>query len=285
MSSIANARQELLDLGFSEEQAEKIQSMRGPPNKTPSVKELCLIGLNHRTILRLLEERPEFLKVAAKELRDRVDTLRSLGLGEGSLQASLVRCPALLSVPRSRLLATAQFLKSRCQFTSQQVQKILKTSPETLTQDSSHLEDVFQYLYFRMGGKQEEIVSCQAFETPFDEIRARHQFLERLGTFQPPNKYRTCPPTNPKVKEVIQLSEKDFLSRIAHSSAEEFTTFRKILEREEREGESHLEDTEDELSSDEDDAKQDSDSGEDSEDEDYKENVHDDKPNDYRKKK
>ncbi|XP_069831580.1 transcription termination factor 4, mitochondrial isoform X2 [Dendropsophus ebraccatus] len=285
VSSVNNATQALLELGFSEEQAEKIQSMRCPPHKTPNIKELCLIGLGHRTVLKILEERPELLKMTVKELKDRVDTLRTLGLGEGSLQNSVSRCPGLLSVPRFRLLAATQCLKSQCHFTSQQVLKILNTVPETFTQDPSHLQDVFQYVYFRMGGNHREMVSSQVFQTSIDEIKVRHQFLERLGKFRPPDKKRVCPPSNPKLKEVIQFSEDDFLSHVARSSTEEFNTFRKILEREEREGEKSMEDLEDELSNDEDDDKQDSDSEDDSDGEDYKENVHREKSNHHHKKK
>ncbi|XP_044147488.1 transcription termination factor 4, mitochondrial isoform X2 [Bufo gargarizans] len=279
MSSIPNARQALLDLGFSDEQAEKIQRLRCPPHKMPNIKELFFIGLSHRTVLRILEERPELLKITDQELRDRVDTLRSLGLGEGSLQNSLSRCSALLLVPRSRLLAATQCLKMKCQFTSQQVLKILNTAPETLTQDPRYLEDVFQYIYFRMGGNQGEMISSQVFQVSLNEIRVRHQFLERLGKFYPPNKKRVCPTSNPKLKEVIQLAEEDFLSHTAHSTLEEFNTFRKILEREEHEAEQQMEDTEDELSSDEDDDEQDSDSEDDSADEDHEENADSEKPN------
>ncbi|KAG8580671.1 hypothetical protein GDO81_007383 [Engystomops pustulosus] len=265
MSSIPIARQALLELGFSEEQTEKIQGMRCPQHKIPNIKELCFIGLSPKTVLRILEERPELLKMTDKELRNRVDALRVLGLGEGSLQNSLSRCPALLSVPRSHLQAVIHCLKNRCQFTSLQVLKILHAAPETLTQDPSHIEDLFQYVYFRMGAKHQDIISSQVFETSVNEIKVRHQFLERLGKFQPPDKKRVCPPSNPKLKEVIQLSEEDFLTRVAHSSSEELDTFRKILEREEREGAQDIEDEEDELINNDDDSA--------SENEDYEENV------------
>ncbi|XP_077147139.1 transcription termination factor 4, mitochondrial isoform X2 [Ranitomeya variabilis] len=285
VSNNPDTRQVLLELGFSEEQTEKIQSMKCPPHKTPNIKELCLIGLSHKTVLRMLEESPELLKTTDQALRDRVDALRALGLGEGSMQNSLSRCPALLFLSRSRLTAAIQCLKSRCHFTSQQVLNILNSTPEILTQDPSHMEDLFQYVYFRMGGNHREIISAQVFQTSLDEIRVRHQFLERLGRFQPPNKKRECPPSNPKLKEVIQLSEEDFLSKTARSSVEEFNTFRKILEREEQEGEQDKEDIKDVPSNDEDDDETNSDSEDDSEDEDYKENVHNEKPKYHHKKK
>ncbi|XP_040204839.1 transcription termination factor 4, mitochondrial isoform X4 [Rana temporaria] len=271
VSIVPAVRQELLDLGFSETQAERILSMKCTVHSTSTIKELRVVGLNHKTILRILEEKPEILKTGAKQVRDKVDTLRSLGLGEGSLQNSLSRCPSILAMPRSRLLASAQCLKTRCQFSSQQVQKILNTTPEALTKDPNHLEELFQYAYFRMGGKHGDIISSGIFQKSLKEIRVRHHFLERLGRFIPPNKNLLCPLTNPKIKEVVQLSEEDFLSQVARSSSEEFNIFQKILEREERENAEVMEEDEDNLSTDEEYSENEEES--DSDDEDYAESV------------
>lgn len=73
-----------------------------------------------------------------------VHNLSPLSQYTGSLQNSLSRCPSILSMPRSRLLASAQCLKTQCQFSSQQVQKILNITPEALTKDPNHLEELFQ---------------------------------------------------------------------------------------------------------------------------------------------
>lgn len=275
LSIVPAARQELLDLGFSETQVERILSMKCTVHSTSTIKELCVVGLNHKTILRILEEKPVILKTRAKQVRDKADTLRSLGLGEGSLQSSLSRCPSLLSIPHSRLLASVQCLKTRCQFSSQQVQKILNTTPEALTQDPNHLEELFQYAYFRMGGKHGDIISSGIFQKSLYEIRVRHHFLERLGRFIPPNKNGLCPLSNPKIKEVVQLSEEDFLSRIARSSSEEFNIFQKILEREERESAEEIEEDQDNLSTDEEfsENEEESEKEDDSDDENYPESF------------
>ncbi|XP_072263908.1 transcription termination factor 4, mitochondrial [Pyxicephalus adspersus] len=272
--SVPVARQELLDLGFSETQAEKILSKKCTAHSTSAIKELFFIGLNHKTILRIIEEKPQLLRTTAKEVRDKADTLRSLGLGEGSLQSSLSRCPSLLSLPRSHLLASAQCLKTRCQFSSQQVLKILHTSPEALTQDPNHLEELFQYVYFRMGGKHGDMLSSGVFQKSLNEVKVRHLFLERLGRFLPPNKNGQCPPSNPKIKEVVQLSEEDFLSRIARSSSEEYDIFQKILEREERESAEVMEKEQNTDDSDNDDSDDKvSEREDDSDDDDYTDNV------------
>ncbi|KAM4693952.1 transcription termination factor 4, mitochondrial [Discoglossus pictus] len=274
LSSLPDATQELLNLGFSEEQTERILSLkpRGAEHqrRLSSAKELLLIGLDPSTTLKMLERSPELRKVTSKELRDRTDMLRSLGLGEGSLQRSVSSCPDLLSLPRYRILAAAQCLKQHCKFSSQQVTQILRSSPEALTQDPQYLEEIFQYVYFRMGGTQQEMISSGLFRTSLNEIRVRHQFLERLGRFHPPSKKRIMPLANPKIKEVIVLSEQDFLSRVAQASHEELQTFRKIIEREESEAPN--EDDGNNTSSDSDNEEEESDTdsdgeGEDSEDE------------------
>ncbi|CAI9603649.1 unnamed protein product, partial [Staurois parvus] len=204
-----------------------------------------------------------------------VHKLPPLSQYTGSLQNSLSRCPSLLSVPRSHLLASAQCLKTRCQFSSQQVLKILKTTPEALIQDPNHLEELFQYAYFRMGGKHGDILSSGIFQKSLNEIRVRHHFLERLGRFIPPTKKGLCPPSNPKIKEIVQLSEEDFLSQIARSSSEEFNIFQKILEREEMESAEAMEEDQDNLSTDDEysETEEESETNDDSEDEDYAESV------------
>ncbi|XP_063298482.1 transcription termination factor 4, mitochondrial isoform X2 [Pelobates fuscus] len=239
LSTIPCATQQLLDLGFSEEQATKIHSLiprKGDlQQKVSCVRELLLLGMDNDKTLRMLEASPEIFKVSSKQIKDRADNLRKLGLGEGTLQVSLSRCPSILTMPSTRILAAAQCLKQRCQFSTQQVSKILHVSPETLTQDPDYIEEVFQYVYFRMGGTHKDILTSGLFLTSLDEIKVRHQFLERLGRFLPPNKKGECPTSNPKIKDIVNLSENNFLSSVACSSPEEFHTFQKIVAREEAE--------------------------------------------------
>uniref|UniRef100_A0A8C5PV61 Mitochondrial transcription termination factor 4 n=1 Tax=Leptobrachium leishanense TaxID=445787 RepID=A0A8C5PV61_9ANUR len=246
LSTAGRAAQELLDLGFSEEQAEKIQSLiprKGDLQQRLScVRELLLIGMNNEKMLKMLEASPEIFKLSSKEIRGRAETLRSLGLGEGSLQVSLSRCPSILSMSRTQVLAAVQRLKHRCKFSTQQVSKILHTTPETLTHDPKYLEEVFQYVYFRMGGKQKDMLASGLFLTSLNEVKVRHQFLERLGLFLPPDRKGQCPASNPKMKDIFKPSEKDFLEGVAQSSPEEFHTFRKIVQREELEAVEESED-------------------------------------------
>ncbi|CAJ0946244.1 unnamed protein product, partial [Ranitomeya imitator] len=273
-----DTRQALLELGFSEEQAEK-----DPEYEMPSTQDTKHQGaMSHWTESQDSTENARRKSRASKDYRPSFE--RQSRRTEGPWPGR--RFYAELSVEMPGSFVFVPLPSNGCNTVSQEpVLNILNSTPEILTQDPSHMEDLFQYVYFRMGGNHREIISAQVFQTSLDEIRVRHQFLERLGRFQPPNKKRECPPSNPKLKEVIQLSEEDFISKTARSSVEEFNTFCKILEREEQEGEQDEEDIEDEPSNDEDDDETNSDSEDDSEDEDYKENVHNEKPKYHHKKK
>ncbi|XP_010180305.1 PREDICTED: transcription termination factor 4, mitochondrial-like, partial [Mesitornis unicolor] len=92
------------------------------------------------------------------------------------------------------------------------------------------------YVYFRMGVKQKEMVKARLFRVPFAELRNRHIFLERRGLYQTPHKGQ-IETNNPKLKDILQLPEKDFLASLARSTAEEYEVFKKLLAQEEKEEE------------------------------------------------
>ncbi|XP_009945416.1 PREDICTED: transcription termination factor 4, mitochondrial, partial [Leptosomus discolor] len=92
------------------------------------------------------------------------------------------------------------------------------------------------YAYFRMGVQQKEMVKARLFQMPFAELRNRHIFLERRGLYQTPHKGQTQT-GNPKLKDILQLPEKDFLASLACSTPEEYKVFQKLLAREEEEEE------------------------------------------------
>lgn len=110
-----------------------------------------------------------------------------------------------------------------------------RTRPETLTCLC------LQYAYFRMGVKHADVVKTDFLQYSITKIRQRHTFLERLGRYQTPDKKGQTQIPNPLVKDILRVSEAEFLARTAHSSAEEFEVFKKLLAREEEEeSESHM---------------------------------------------
>ncbi|XP_009321469.1 PREDICTED: transcription termination factor 4, mitochondrial [Pygoscelis adeliae] len=102
------------------------------------------------------------------------------------------------------------------------------------------------YVYFRMGLRQKEMVKARLFRMPFAELRNRHIFLERRGLYQTPYKGQTQT-GNPKLKDILQLPEKDFLASLAHATPEEYEVFKKLLAREEEEAEEEEEEDRDAL--------------------------------------
>lgn len=87
-----------------------------------------------------------------------------------------------------------------------------------------------------MGVRQKEMVKARLFQMPFAELRNRHIFLERRGLYETPHKGQTQI-SNPKLKDILQLPEKEFLASMAYSTPEEFEVFKKLLAREEEEKE------------------------------------------------
>ncbi|XP_009461119.1 PREDICTED: transcription termination factor 4, mitochondrial [Nipponia nippon] len=134
------------------------------------------------------------------------------------------------------MAAAVRLLREKCLFTAEQLREVLGTCPAVLLEEPRHLHHHFQYAYFRMGVQQKEMVKARLFRMPFAELRNRHIFLERRGLYQTPHKGQTQT-SNPKLKDILQLPEKDFLASLAHSTPEEYEVFRKLLAREEEEEE------------------------------------------------
>lgn len=96
-----------------------------------------------------------------------------------------------------------------------------------------------------MGVKQQDIVRSEFLQYSMTKIKQRHVYLERLGRYQTPDKKGQTQVPNPLLKDILRVSEAEFLARTARSSVEEFEVFKKLLAREEdEESESGLSDDE-----------------------------------------
>lgn len=103
------------------------------------------------------------------------------------------------------------------------------STPETLTCLC------LQYAYFRMGVRHADVVRTDFLQYSIAKTRQRHTFLERLGRYQTPDKKGQTQVPNPLLKDILRVSEAEFLAKTARSSAEEFEVFKKLLAREEEE--------------------------------------------------
>nr|XP_033815549.1 transcription termination factor 4, mitochondrial [Geotrypetes seraphini] len=248
-AELDKAAESFHEMGFTNNQIIqlfKIQPVSSAPTlqqRLAIVSELLLLNLSVDKTLKVLKGSPDVLKVMTKTLKDRVEHLRRLGLGEGNLQKVISQCPTILTLPRKSVDATVRLLKMRCLFSAQQVTEILFTTPNILHEVHQDLEFKFQYAYFRMGIKQQEAVKSRLFRNTITEIKNRHIFLERLGKYQTPDKKGQTLICNPKFKHVFGVSEDIFLTKIAHASAEEYQVFKMLLAREEAEEEDNTEGT------------------------------------------
>ncbi|XP_038817859.1 transcription termination factor 4, mitochondrial [Salvelinus namaycush] len=228
----------LLDMGFTDTQADQLLEAatkgRGGQSEyaCSTLMALFVLGLNPSSVLKVLEKCPELFYVKGTQLQQRMDNLRRLGLLEGSLQRVVSHYPQILTLPLRRVSTVARFLREKCAFTVQQATDIIRDSPAVVQDDLGQLEYKFQYAYFRMGVKQAEMVKSKVFRVTLEEVRCRHSFLERRGLYQTPDKKGQTLIVNPKLKDILAVTEETYLADIAMATQEEFKVFQKLMARE-----------------------------------------------------
>lgn len=111
--------------------------------------------------------------------------------------------------------------------------------PITITNYNTELVSS-QYVYFRMGVKQEEMVKSKLFQFSLEDVRHRHSFLERRGLYQTPDKNGQTSFVNPKLESVLSVDEDTFLTQLAKASAEEYDVFKRLVAREWKEEDMQL---------------------------------------------
>ncbi|KAM7104382.1 transcription termination factor 4, mitochondrial [Molossus nigricans] len=228
----------LLDMGFSDVHAQELLSIQPSPQPRQLldiVSELILLGVNPEPVCVALKKSPQLLKLPVMHMKKRSAYLRKLGLEEGKLKRVLHCCPEVLTMSQRDIDSIVRVLREKCLFTAQQVTEVLHRCPQLLREAPGEVEYKFQYAYFRMGVKHADVVRTDFLQYPIAKTRQRHTFLERLGRYQTPDKKGQTQVPNPLVKDILRVSEAEFLARTARSSAEEFEVFKKLLAREEQE--------------------------------------------------
>ncbi|XP_034039551.1 transcription termination factor 4, mitochondrial [Thalassophryne amazonica] len=233
--------QSLVQMGFDEAQAEHIYSTvaktRGISAKhAPStLSALFELNLNPSSILKLLDKCPEVYTVNEAHIQKRINKLRKLGFVEGGIQRVVAHFPRILTVPVKKIENVELILREKCLFTTQQITDIFRDCPSVVLEDHYQLEYKFQYVYFKMGVKQPEMVKSKLFRFTLDEVRRRHAFLERRGMYYTPDKKGHTVIINPKLHSILHADQDTFVSKVAKASAEEYDVFQRLLVRECRE--------------------------------------------------
>ncbi|XP_053293101.1 transcription termination factor 4, mitochondrial [Pleuronectes platessa] len=231
--------QSLADMGFTGTQAEqmletasKARGGRAARHALSTLTALLALGLNPSSVLKLLQKCPEVCSVKESQLQQRVGNLRKLGLVEGSLQRVVAHYPQILTVPVKTVKHVVVLLREKCLFTAPQVTDILRESPAIVLGDLAQVEFLFQYVYFRMGVKQAEIIKSRLFRYSLDEVRCRHCFLERRGLYQTPDKKGQTIIINPKLDSILNVDQMTFLTAVAKASVEEYDVFQRLVAKE-----------------------------------------------------
>ncbi|XP_068605287.1 transcription termination factor 4, mitochondrial [Brachionichthys hirsutus] len=231
----------LADMGFTDAEAAcvyaAVSKAKGGSTANHALSTLFFLGLNASTVLKILDKCPELFTVRESQLQQRIGNLRKLGLGEGSLQRMVAYFPQLLTVPVTTVKHAVMFLRTKCLFTTHQIRVILRDSPAVVVDDLEQLEYKIQYVYFRMGVAQNEMVKSRLFRSTLDKVRHRHCFLERRGLYETPDKKGQTSIVNPKLDGILNVDEDTFLTQVAMATAEEFDVFKRLLARECREEE------------------------------------------------
>lgn len=229
----------LLDMGFSDSQVEHIyetisknRSGSTAKHALSTLSALIVLGLNPSSVLKLVEKCPELYNIKDSQLQQSIGNLRKLGLVEGSLQRVVTHHPQILTMKMKKINHLVLFLKEKCLFTTQQVTDILRNSPAVIQEDLEQLHYKFQYVYFRMGVKQAEMVKSRLFRFTLDEVRNRHCFLERRGMYETPDKKGQTTVVNPKLSSILCVDQDSFVTQVAKATAEEFDIFQRLMARE-----------------------------------------------------
>ncbi|XP_062962978.1 transcription termination factor 4, mitochondrial-like [Cynocephalus volans] len=228
----------LPDMGLSDARINELLSRQpgaNPQKLLDIISEFILLGLNPEPVYVALKKSPQLLKLPIMQIKKCSSYLRKLGLGEGKLKRVLHCCPEIFTMCQQDIDDIVGVLKEKCLFTVQQVMEILHRCPYVLLEDPDELEYKCQYAYFRMGIKHLDMVRTEFLQYPVTKIKQRHIYLERLGRYQTPSKKGQTQIPNPLIKDILRISEAEFLARAACSSAEEFEVFKKLLAREEEE--------------------------------------------------
>ncbi|KAM4835997.1 transcription termination factor 4, mitochondrial isoform 2-T2 [Thomomys bottae] len=228
----------LHDMGFTDAHINdlfRIQPKVNHKQLLDIISEFILLGMDPEPVCVALKRCPQLVKLPVAQMKKRSSYLRKLGLGEGKLKKVLSGCPEIFTMRHQDIDSVVQVLKEKCLFTGEQVTEILSRCPSVLQESPDALEYKFQYAYFRMGIKHLDIVKTKFLRHSITKIKQRHIYLERLGRYQTPDKKGQTQIANPLLKDILGVSEAEFLARTACSTAEEFGVFKALLTREEQE--------------------------------------------------
>ena len=202
-----------------------------------SLKTLASFGIKDEFCLKLLTNQSgkSALWLNSHEISDSFHSLGVLGF-EVPDQIHLVSsCPQLLSSSKNKISESYSWLKQT--FTEKRAKQSIKVKPYLLLTEKEQLIERANYLFARMRVVTKEVAAAGALIHPVEKIRCRHLFLLRCGNYEFPNAKAKVKrlEKNPNIRDILDTSDREFATRIAGLSEEEFYIFKKLLNEEDKE--------------------------------------------------
>lgn len=226
----------------------QLQLLQDPEGVTSLTGLLLSHGLTQDTIISILENLPIedsgiTLKNIHKLILNSLAYLRSVGFTDKDIRFFITSEPRVLflnSKTCNKILAKLKGL-----FTSADALFVIKSSPNVLSDSWKETNEKFDYAYFTMGYKQQEIIKSSLFQHSLEHIQDRHVFLVRAGLFYPV-KEKDDPKTNPNppLSLVVDTPDSAFVRKFGVTGLQEYKAYLNIREgeREELEEEEDMSD-------------------------------------------
>lgn len=197
------------------------------------INQIKTLGLTLGQTMELLEKNPEVVKLENFDsIHEVVGELKSFGLDQKGIQAMLQKSSQMISAHVADVKLVCKNLSNY--FSKAEARNILVKSPNLLTEDVKDITARIRYGYDEMGISTNLFAKSEILSIPFNEVVARHKFLERMGL------YKTADPRervvnsveggNPEYRDIFRTNDKNFACYVAHSTLEEFQTFKELLQ-------------------------------------------------------
>ena len=217
-----------------------------------TIHNLSEYGFNKEQMLPVVLGYPPVLKGKMEGLRTVLETLYSLYVPSGKANELVALSPNILQLKPK--VISFRFSRLMEIFRKADVIDLLLLNPSVLVEDWSDIMDRFNYVYFRLGFEQQVMRNSQVLSRSIEHITLRHQFLERSGLFEKPDKHGVTTVDNPKLKQIVDTTDHDFAVNVAGMTLPEFRAFREILKLEAEQEELDARDESDDEDSDDDDS-------------------------------
>lgn len=211
-----------------------VLSSGGPDAWKNVIISLEKFGVNIETVAKIVVRNPVLLQLTPQ----RISFAWTIWLDcchERELVQSLITLyPEFLNLKRDHVHERFDHLKAVTGSTKFTVD-VLKRSPQIMYRSMSELQKVSDYLSEVMVVRNaSEYYKSAALGVTFKELATRHVFLERCGKYRTPKlkQSETIPTGNPTLTQIYDTTDKEFATKVAGLTLEEFVVFQSMFETE-----------------------------------------------------